>query len=374
MKASLSRKLVLAPKKIAIVDWLRPADEAEWDAFVGQHRFGLVYHLSAWKQVLETAFPHIRGRFLVARDGDSGDIQAGIPVYDVRSWLLGNRIVGVPFATMCDPLVSDAEEFDLFLPKLREHQRKTNSKRVEIRARKTAFFLQNNVALRGDVGFKHLYILLDKDRDALFRTFSRTCVRKNITKAQNSGIVVEQRHDDASIRICYDILAAARRRISLPQMPFTFFQSMLKFLSPRHISFFLALHNGKAVGCFVMSRMSDFWTAEYAGVADDAPSGVDQMLYWETVKYAQDRGGKIYSFGRTAVANKGLLTYKRRWAPMEEDLVDFTFCALGDRTETVEMVHHTDASLAYRAARAVLRKVPMPIYRKIGDFCYHHLG
>lgn len=363
-------------EKIAVVDWLRPAQESEWDAFACQHPCGLVYQLSAWKRVLESAFPQIRGRFLVARDGETGQIQAGLPVYTVRSWLLGNRIVSVPFATMCDPLVSSAEEFALFLPELQELQQKTNSRRVEIRARQTANHLLDGGALHGEVGFKHLYLSLKKeqDRDALFHTFSRTCVRKNITKAERAGVVVKQGWDEASMVICYGIMGESRRRLSLPQMPYAFFKAMLEYLSPEHLNIFLAFHNGNPVGCFLLFRMDDFWTAEYAGTSDDAPAGVDQMLYWETIKYAIDHGGKIYSFGRTAVANEGLLTYKRRWAPKEEDLVDFTFDARGNSAEKVEKVHHSDASLAYRAARTVLGRVPRPVYQLIGDFWYHHLG
>jgi hypothetical protein len=277
---------------------------------------------------------------------------------------------------MCDPLVSSAEEFGLFLPELQELQQKTKSRRVEIRARLAADLVLNGGALSGDVGFKHLYLSLkqEQDRDALFHTFSRTCVRKNITKAQRAGVIVEQRCDEASMLICYGILVESRRRLSLPQMPYAFFKAMLEHLSPEHLNIFLALHEGKPVGCFILLRMGDFWTAEYAGVTDDAPAGVDQMLYWETIKKAKDHGGKIYSFGRTAVANEGLLAYKRRWAPLEEDLVDFTFDARGSLTEKVGKAHHSDSSLAYRAARAVLGRVPRPVYRLIGDFWYHHLG
>jgi hypothetical protein len=65
------------------------------------HPLGLVYHLSAWKFVLDDTFPHIRGKFLVLSDAATGEIQAGLPVYAVKSWLLGNRTVSVPFALHC---------------------------------------------------------------------------------------------------------------------------------------------------------------------------------------------------------------------------------------------------------------------------------
>jgi hypothetical protein len=363
-------------EKITVVDWLRAAHESEWDAFASQHPSGQIYHLSSWKRVLESAFPQIRGRFLVARDGETGHIQGGMPVYTVKSWLLGNRIVSVPFATMCDPLISSAEEFGLFLPELQGLQQKTKSRRVEIRTRKAADFLLEGSALPGTVGFKHLYLSLDQeqDHDALFHTFSRTCVRKNITKALRAGVVIEERRDQASLNICYDLMVETRRRLSLPPLPYAFFKAMLEHLSSEQLNLFLALHRGKPVGCFILVRMGDFWTAEYSGISADAPSGVDQMLYWETIKKAKDHGGKIYSFGRTAVANEGLLTYKRRWAPAEEDLVDFTFDARGDSTEKVEKIVHSDASLAYRTARTVLRSVPRPVFQLVGDFWYRHLG
>ena len=77
----------------------------------GSIPYGLVYHLSAWKNVLHTAFPHIRGGFLALRDRESGRIQAGMPVYTVKSWLLGRHVSSLPFSSFCDPLITSADEF-----------------------------------------------------------------------------------------------------------------------------------------------------------------------------------------------------------------------------------------------------------------------
>lgn len=111
---------------INTIQWLSPDEQGEWDAFVSAHPLGLVYHLSAWQRVLESAFGHIRGRVLVLRDAD-GQIRAGLPIYQVKSWLLKNRTVSVPFATMCDPLVSTREEFDLLWPAIEEAAGRNNS-------------------------------------------------------------------------------------------------------------------------------------------------------------------------------------------------------------------------------------------------------
>ena len=75
---------------MSTIHWLSPDERGEWDAFVTRHPLGLVYHLSAWQRVLESAFRHIRGRFLVLRDG-GGQIQAGLPVYRKKLAIKGQN-------------------------------------------------------------------------------------------------------------------------------------------------------------------------------------------------------------------------------------------------------------------------------------------
>src|ERR1700691_2956737 len=76
--------------------WLSQDQEPEWDTFVLRHPLGSVYHTSEWKRVIQQGFRHIRGRFLVLREGEAGRILAGLPIYSVSSWLLGNRLVSIP--------------------------------------------------------------------------------------------------------------------------------------------------------------------------------------------------------------------------------------------------------------------------------------
>ena len=81
-----------AETKAAALQWLSQGQESEWDSFVARHLWGSLYHTSEWKRVIEQAFPHIRGGFVVLREGAHGEIRAGLPVYRVKSWLLGKRL------------------------------------------------------------------------------------------------------------------------------------------------------------------------------------------------------------------------------------------------------------------------------------------
>src|SRR5262245_12400266 len=105
-KSLQSKAFAFSSNELARIERLPESDFAEWDEFVQHHEWGLVGHLSGWKRAIEETFAHIRGQVLVLRSSDTGAILAGIPVYEVESRFVGNRTVSIPFATLCDPLVS----------------------------------------------------------------------------------------------------------------------------------------------------------------------------------------------------------------------------------------------------------------------------
>jgi hypothetical protein len=353
------------------IDWLTPDERGEWDAFVTRHPLGLVYHLSSWQRAIESAFGHIRGRFLVLRDGD-GQIQAGLPVYSVKSWLLKDRTVSVPFATLCDPLISTKEEFSLLWPAIEAASGKPKSQRIEIRARRISSDCMP-APLTASARYKHHYLPLDKNTDALFRSFNQSCVRRRVEKARRAGIVVEERQDEQSLRVFHAMLVATRRRRSLPPMPFAFFQEMYRCLSPDNVALYLAVHEGKPVGGLMALKFKDMWTMEYNGDADNSPAGTNQFLCWETIQRAKSGGVGFFSFGRTSLDNPSLLEYKSRWATVEEDLTDFSSHP-GSTAEQREESSKAVRFAFYATAKRLLQYAPAPVQKSLGDFCYRHLG
>lgn len=354
------------------IHWLSPDEEGEWDAFVTQHPLGLVYHLSSWKQVLETAFRHIRGRFLVLRDG-GGEIQAGLPVYSVTSWLLGNRTVSVPFATMCDPLISTKEELNLLWPAIKESAENHRSRRIEIRTRCISTDCLSGL-LMASARYKHHYLPLSKSTDKLFSSFDKTTIRQRVEQARRAGVVVEERKDEQSLRTLHSFLVATRQRRALPPMPFGFFQAMYRSLGPDRIALYLAMHEGEPVGGILVLKFKDLWTAEYSGTADNAPRGTAPFFNWEIIQRANSSGAGCFSFGRTSLDNTGLIDHKRRWATIEEDLVDFVHGRGPSSAENQADQKTGGYALRSTAVQLLQQCVPAALQKYIGDFAYRHLG
>ena len=355
------------------VQWLSPDREAEWDAFVCRHELGLVYDLSAWRRTLEEAFPHISGRFLTLRDNRSGQIVAGLPVYRVRSWLLGNRIVSVPFASFCNPLVSSESQLDLLLPEVVAEYQRNRSDRLEIRMTESTGQL-SHPPLSRIARYKHHFLPLEKDPAELFASLAKTSICQKVAKARKAGVVIEEVGDEKSLKVCHAILVKLRHRLSLPAIPYVFFEAMRRHLWPERLKIFVALQKGKPVACHLVLMYKDLWTSEYSASTSDALHGVNQLLYWETIRRAIDGGAKFFSFGRTSVTNAGLLAYKRRWNTSEEDLTEYVLLRGGVTNRAAGGIAEVIGPRAKGLFRMLLRKSPLTLNRIIGGYCYRHMG
>jgi predicted N-acyltransferase len=190
-----------------------------------------------------------------------------------------------------------------------------------------------------------------------------------VRKAQRAAIEVEEAEDEKILKVCHSILVQLRHRHSLPAIPYSFFEAMWRHLFPEYLKIFLAREKGRVVACHLVLRYKDLWTSEYCGSTVDALHGVNQLLYWESIRRAIVEGAKTFSFGRTSPSNMGLLAYKRRWNPIEENIAE---CVLIHDRDNGKM-EFID-SCARRLFRSVLRNSPLTLNRIIGSYCYRHMG
>ena len=352
------------------VQWLSAEREAEWDAFVDRHPLGLVYHLSAWRKILKDAFPHISGRFLGLSEDTSGTIAAGLPVYRVRSWLLGNRIVSIPFASFCNTLVSNDSQLEKLLAVAVDEYQHNGSDRLEIRMTDSTGQM-SHPPLSRVTRFKHNFLPLGNDPDELFAGLSKTSICQKVNKARKAGVVIEEADDEKSLRVCHSILVELRHRISLPAIPFAFFEAMRRHLWPEHLKVFLAMKGGKPIACHLVLTYKNLWISEYSANTNDALHGANQLLYWETIRRAIAAGAKSFSFGRTSSSNVGLLSYKRRWNTLEEDVAEHVLTRNGT---TVGAAQEMLSPRAKQFFKVLLRNSPVTVNRMIGAYCYRHMG
>ncbi|MCX6569099.1 MAG: GNAT family N-acetyltransferase, partial [Candidatus Aminicenantes bacterium] len=339
----------------------------QWDAFVEKHPLGLIYHTTAWKRCLEQAFPHMRARFLALVDPRSDDIVAGLPVYEVRSRLLGNRLVSVPFASICDPLVSSASQMQALLAPLLDLKTNMGARRIEVRALKNSRVLAD-AGWTGSAGHVHHVLYLDKLPDTVLPSFEKKSIRYEIKKASKSGFRVIVGQTAADLAVFFRIICLDRKRLGLPQIPNRFFSAMWDGLDPRQRTLYLAVRDGQAAAALLTTQFSGFCSVEYAGDTRIAGgSGINKLLYWQAIQAAKQLGYTAFGFGRTAIGNEGLRQFKKRWGTIEEPIFSFTY-------GPGKPGNNADPSITYHLARFAIRHLPRSLYRILGNFIYRHWG
>jgi hypothetical protein len=347
-------------------EFLSENDLPEWDAFVARHPLGLVYHLSSWKQALERAFSHIKGHFLALRDG-SGNIVAGIPVYVVRSWLFGNRLVSIPYASICDPLILSKEQYHQLMPGLTSLQNSTKSHSIRIKARKAADMV---ISSGGPINASlyHHYIPLNQSPELLLKSISKSSIERVIRRSIRNGIGVVIQSDQSALRMFYKLSVNSRRRLGLPPLPYPFIYSLYQSFNPANMKLFFADQQRQIIGALLALEFNGFLHLEYSGaISGTFDSGASRLLCWEAINYAYSKGYKYVSFGCTDSWNNGLLDYKRRWATVEEPIHQ-----IGANGKNVPLIGQT--AKQYSACRWILSHSPNAFCDALARLFYRHHG
>lgn len=212
------------------VQLIDPIQDPRWDRFVENHPFGWIYHLSGWKQVLEKSFKHMKGYYFALVDGDNR-IKAGLPIYEVKSWLTGNRLVSIPFATVCDPLISTNEDMKELFESVLNLSQELKSLRVEIRTLSSFSLIQDN-RLGSVNSYKHHYLRLETEPEKLKKKFHRSCVRQRISRAIKSDLRVTVGETESDLQDFYQLQLITRKRLGLPSQPYVFFKTLWETFSP----------------------------------------------------------------------------------------------------------------------------------------------
>ena len=351
-----------------IITLIDPITDSRWDTFVTNHPFGWITHLSGWKKLLEESFKTMSGYCLVLQDGSENTIRAALPLFKVESWLKGNRLVSIPFATICDPLVSTPEEMKELFRMLVALTNSLGVSKVEIRAHASASLLEEARFSR-DTVFKSHFIHLDRDPEELKQSFHKKTVQKRIEQAVSSRLLSRLGNSEADLRKFYQLHLLTRRRLGLPPQPYSFFQKLWEIFSPSdQLSLLLAEHDKRIIGGLILLKFKNRVSAEV--LASDVcvrSMHPDHFLYWEAIKLAFHEGYKIFDFGRTSITNLSLMEFKDRWGTTTKDLPQFYY-----PEEAAEKLSIHEKYKSNMVIRQLLRHMPIRAIEGIGNFYYHH--
>lgn len=318
-----------------------------------------VYRSPEWIQTLQQAYG-FNPLFLFSANGKLVPVTS---LMEVSSWLTGKRAVCLPFADILNPTPTDAFAFKEVFDFLKNYGKKVGWKWIE--------FKGGNDFLNKQPPFMEFYIHrlpLHSDTGKMFCGLKSTA-RRNIRKAQKSGIEVEFSYSEDALKEYFDLHALTKKRHGIPVQPSNFFQTLHKnIIANKKGNIVLARMKGKAVAGAVFFQGKKMVVFVY-GASDMHYQQFrpNNLLMWEAFRFFGTRGFRQFSFGITDLHNQGLRQFKNTMAA-EERLHRYYRYNL----ETGTFVNAKTAFTESR--RKLFRKTPIFFLKASGALLYKHTG
>ena len=231
-------------------------------------------------------------------------------------------------------------------------------------------------AVLDELGFarqSHFYnylLPLQRDPDAVLKTFHKKSVRPTIKRSFKLGVTVRHGHGGEDLREFYRMYCITRKRHGIPPQPIRLFERILAELDGDPLArLYLAEFEDRCIGAVIVFRFKGTTYLKYEVVDDDYRDQrpVYAML-WRSIEESAQDGDHTYDFGRTEKDNKGLIGFKSRWGTTEVEL-PYHFTPPGDAPSVVD-----SSSFKYRLFTGVFRRMPTVLSKRIGEKIFRHFG
>ncbi|MBN2566875.1 GNAT family N-acetyltransferase [Candidatus Woesearchaeota archaeon] len=290
-----------------LIQKLSTEDRNAYTEYVVRAAEGSFYHTLAWHDaVIETygLEPH----YLIAYDG--GLAIGVLPLFLIRSRLMGDRLISVPYSNYAGPLADTVMVQQALVAHASKLAEDLDVDHLELRNVEA----QDYPRLVPGGGHVTLRLnLIDEERQ--FAALKKR-TRRYVRKAQESVAVDTETKDVNSF---YRIYTRRMKRLGSPVHPKRFFESLLTHGGDNVLIPTASIDGTPVASIFLLrhgTRIVYAWGAAEARYEDHQPN---YALFWETLKYLKEHGVKEFDFGRS-LPGSGTHFFKEGWGAVPVQL------------------------------------------------------
>jgi len=326
------------------------ADAPRWDGFVSAHAGSSLYHLYAWRDVIEETFGH-RTFYLFAVD-DSG-VAGVFPFVRLKSLAFGHMLVSLPFFNyggIC--AASDDARRALLLGGI-DIAKRTCADFLEIREEE-----ERSDALPCKTAKVSMRLRLPASGDELWKSLGSK-LRNQVQRPRKEGMTAAIGREEA-LDDFYDVFTANMRDLGTPVYPKTFFRNILRRFPDRTWICNVYLGRTPVASGFLAGfkeRLEIPWASSLRTYNRFSPN---MLLYWKGLEFACEQRYEIFDFGRST-PGEGTFRFKEQWGASPRQL--YWYYWLPDGAEMPEV---NPKNPKYRAAIATWQRLPIGLTRRLG--------
>ena len=337
------------------VSLLDPLTDRRWEDLVARHPRATVFHSRGWLDALKRTYGY---EPFALTTTTRGPLENGLVVCRVRTWM-SRRLVSLPFADHCDPLVDRPDALAAMVGYLTDELETRRWRALEMRPRRPVGGLAP--AARYDL---HTLDLSPPAQD-IFKGFHRSSTQRAIRRAERDGLTYTAGVSERLLASFYDLLRLTRRRHGLPPQPLAWFHSLAACL-PGVLKIHVASSGNQAIASILTLTFKQTMTYKYGGSdASRHRLGGMPFLFWRAVEEAKVLGLAELDLGRSDLDQPGLLAFKDHLGASRSPLTYYAW------PPPHRAAHRGAVS---DAARRIIGRLPDPALDLTGRLLYKHLG
>jgi FemAB-related protein (PEP-CTERM system-associated) len=198
---------------------------------------------------------------------------------------------------------------------------------------------------------------LAADADSQWQAFNAK-LRNQIRKAEKSGLQSVIGHLEL-LDDFYAVFARNMRDLGTPVYPKRFFRNILKTF-PETTRIFGVYHERRMIAAGIASWFRDTMEIPWA-------SSINNMLYWEAIKFAINKGFRRFDFGRST-PHEGTYNFKKQWGAQPVQL--YWQYLLDGRKKVPDL---SPSNPKYQSAIRVWQRLPLPITKLLGPMIVRNI-
>jgi FemAB-related protein (PEP-CTERM system-associated) len=328
---------------------MQRGEEEECDRFATSSPAGTLFHLSAWRTVVESVLKR-PCLCLVASRG--GMITGVFPFAMVRNRLFGDCLISLPLGVYGGICADDEESYCALLNTGADLARRQQVRYLEMRNRVEPY----PTSLPG----RDLYVTFTQDLRAgsekLLAGLPRD-TRYMVRKSQKAGL---EWTEDLTLDEFYEIYARSVHRLGTPVFPRELF-ARLRAEFPRHCRIF-GVRKGKAAIAGVLclyfrDQVLPYYGGSLAEFTKDAPNN---FMYWSLIAQSSREGYRLFDFGRSK-RGTGSFQFKSSWSMQVSELPYRYVLA-----RAKEVPHVSPVDRKFQAPVALWKRLPFGVTKILG--------
>ena len=332
-------------------------DDKQWDDYVLTTHQGSLFHMIAWKKVLEKTFAY-RSVFLAAYD--EGEICGILPLFVVPKPLKGHVMVSVPFGVYGGVVAERPEATQALL---------NAGKKIAIEKGSDSLEFRQIEKIDESLPTKDLYFTFvreifdgeEKNMAAIPRK-QRRMIRQGISHGLESKIGGQE-----FLKDFYFVYSSSLRNLGTPAFPFRYFEHLCQELGEQ-CKILTVSYEGKVVAAVLTFFYQDRVMPYYGGgLPEYQRYSIYDFMYWELMRYGWEHGYKVFDFGRSK-QDTGPFHFKRHWGFEPQALPYQYFLPKGGSIPNVNpLIPKLQPFIA------LWKRLPLPLANRLGPFLIKYL-